>query len=103
MSHRSTSAKNCSRVFSHPALISEEVFKRFRARLRYFRGNLDDAKAFVRLKQFIDDDSMPDNLVFYMAIRPAEFGSVSEYLAASGLNVETGGWRRLVQRVVPRR
>lgn len=77
--------------------IDPQVFARFCARLRYFRGDLDEQASFDRLHQLLQEDpALPQNIVFYMAIRPAEFGRVSECLAASGLNREEGGWRRLV-------
>ncbi len=77
--------------------LDAEVFRRFCARLHFFQGDLSDIDAYRRLKrQLSDDAALPRNLVFYMAIRPAEFGAVSDNLAQSGLNSEENGWRRLV-------
>lgn len=76
--------------------LDPEICKRFCSRLRFFQGNLDDVDSFKRLRQTLEESGSPENVVFYMAIRPAEFGTVSEYLAESGLNSEDGGWRRLV-------
>lgn len=74
-----------------------EIFERFCRRLHFFEGNLTEAEDYRRLKQMLNEDvSCPDNLVFYMAIRPAEFGLVARNLADAGLNTEEGGWRRLV-------
>ena len=74
-----------------------EVFQRFARRLHYFQGDMNDADAYRRLRRTLSEEShFPDNVVFYMAIRPAEFGVVSDLLAESGLNVEDSGWRRLV-------
>ncbi len=74
-----------------------EVFGRFRERLRFFSGDLGRPQDYTRLKQRLAEDTgCPDNLVFYMAIRPAEFGLVAEHLAEIGLNTEESGWRRLV-------
>jgi len=74
-----------------------EVFQRFARRLHYFQGDMNDAEAYHRLRRTLSEEShFPDNVVFYMAIRPAEFGMVSDLLAQSGLNVEDSGWRRLV-------
>ncbi len=73
------------------------VFERFARRLHYFQGDLNDPEAYRRLRRTLSESShFPDNVVFYMAIRPAEFGMVSDLLADSGLNVEDSGWRRLV-------
>lgn len=77
--------------------LQAEVFKRFAARLHYFQGDLNDAEAYRRLnEQLRNGQHFPDNVVFYMAIRPAEFGMVSDHLNAAGLNREEHGWRRLV-------
>jgi len=74
-----------------------EVLDRFCARLFFFRGNLDDANAYTALAEYLAADSrFAPNVVFYMAIAPAEFGVVSRQLGAAALGEEDGGWRRLV-------
>jgi glucose-6-phosphate 1-dehydrogenase len=77
--------------------LSSEVFGHFRERLHYFQGDLSDPQSYQRLRQTLTETpELPDNLVFYMAIRPAEFGVVSEQLAGVGLSQEVNGWHRLV-------
>ncbi len=77
--------------------LDEKIFAHFRNRLHYFHGDLDNAESYQRLKTLLlSGNQFPGNLVFYMAIRPAEFGTVSQHLAAAGLHEEDGGWRRLV-------
>jgi len=77
--------------------LDSETFEKFRKRLHYFQGDLDEARDYTRLKELLDKrDDYPDNRVFYMAIRPAEFGAVSEHLSGSKLNHEESGWCRLV-------
>jgi glucose-6-phosphate 1-dehydrogenase len=77
--------------------IDAQVLERFRARLHYFAGDLGDVEAFTRLRHFLSEGrDFSDNMVFYMAIRPADFGLVSQNLAAAGLNRDEGAWRRLV-------
>jgi glucose-6-phosphate 1-dehydrogenase len=77
--------------------LDDERFARFRERLYYFRGDLTDRQAYGRLKETLSERrDFPANRVFYMAIRPAEFGLVSEELATVGLHQEDTGWRRLV-------
>jgi len=74
-----------------------EVLERFCARLFFFKGNLDDEAAYVALQHYVTDDPrFPPNLIFYMAISPADFGVVSRQLGAAGLSKEDDGWRRLV-------
>ncbi|HHH36744.1 MAG TPA: glucose-6-phosphate dehydrogenase [Gammaproteobacteria bacterium] len=77
--------------------IEETAYQRFCRRLYYFQGDLDDPQAFQRLRQELEgNDALPKNVVFYMAIRPAEFGPVVERLGEVGLLQETSGWRRCV-------
>jgi glucose-6-phosphate 1-dehydrogenase len=76
---------------------NDEVFARFVARLNYFRCDINDADGYGRMRKMFDERSeLPDNVVFYMAIRPAEFSVVSRHLADVGLNDEENGWKRLV-------
>ncbi|RJQ48407.1 MAG: glucose-6-phosphate dehydrogenase [Gammaproteobacteria bacterium] len=76
--------------------LDQDILTSFRNRLRFFHGDLADAAAYQRLKQTLDDSRFPDSKVFYMAIRPAEYGMVSQNLANADLHEEDGGWRRLV-------
>lgn len=77
--------------------LKEEVFKRFATRLRYLQGDLTDIETYKKMKGLLDTDpDFPVNAAFYMAIRPAEFGQVVDYLQTTGLTIEEHGWRRLV-------
>ncbi len=76
--------------------IEETAYQRFCQRLHYFQGDLTDPQAFQRLRQALEGESHPGNVVFYMAIRPADFGPVTEHLGEVGLLQETHGWRRTV-------
>ncbi len=77
--------------------INKKIFTSFCQRLRYFKGDLTNPQAYHDLKNMINNASdLPDNIAFYMAIRPSEFGTVSQYLADAGLNNEESGWRRIV-------
>ncbi|OQX44170.1 MAG: glucose-6-phosphate dehydrogenase [Candidatus Sedimenticola endophacoides] len=77
--------------------LDPEVFERFASRLSYFRGDLTEQGMYSRLHRHIDDsEHLPSNVAFYMAIRPAEFGVVTENLSDSGLLDESRGWKRVV-------
>ncbi|NOY61900.1 MAG: glucose-6-phosphate dehydrogenase [Gammaproteobacteria bacterium] len=74
-----------------------KALARFNQRLHYHHGDLGDGESYVALRDMIKNDpALPNNLIFYMAIRPAEFGSVIEKLGVNGLIEEQGGWRRVV-------
>ncbi len=73
------------------------VLERFLRRMRFFQGDLKDEAAYPALRDYLHNTpEMPPNLVFYMAVAPAEFGKVSRQLGAVGLSEENGGWRRVV-------
>jgi glucose-6-phosphate 1-dehydrogenase len=75
----------------------EAIFSRLRARLQFSRGDLNDESTYTQLRERIEGTpGLPRNAVFYMAIRPAEFATVSASLARAGLNRQDDGWRRLV-------
>ncbi|MCF6355361.1 MAG: glucose-6-phosphate dehydrogenase [Candidatus Polarisedimenticolaceae bacterium] len=77
--------------------LDEAIFKRFTERLRYFKGDLTDPTIYPRLNSLLQDRStFPVNIAFYMAIRPADFGSVIEQLSSVGLLRESHGWKRVV-------
>lgn len=74
-----------------------EVMQRFAARIHYFEGDLNEIESYQRLASHVQEHKhFPGNMVFYMAIRPAEFGRVSDFLGQAGLNSESNGWRRVV-------
>jgi glucose-6-phosphate 1-dehydrogenase len=77
--------------------LDAEVWRRFRERLCYFRGDLNDPKTYTELKALLSEDGrFAPNILFYMSIRPAEFGVVTEHLSAAGLMDQADGWRRVI-------
>lgn len=77
--------------------LDEAVVERFCQRLYFFKGDLGEAQSFVELNQFVvNNDHLPLNIAYYMAVRPAEFGVVISNLGEAGLLSEDQGWRRVV-------
>jgi len=77
--------------------LDEAVFKQFASRLRYCRVDLTNDSAWQRLATCLQTgNGMPQNMAFYMAIRPADFGPVVANLGGVGLLEESAGWRRVV-------
>jgi len=73
------------------------VQQRFEQRLDYFRGDITNPRMYDELQTYIDENpELPANIAFYLSIRPAEFGVVSENLSRTGLLTEERGWRRVV-------
>ncbi|MBS0002013.1 MAG: glucose-6-phosphate dehydrogenase, partial [Thioalkalivibrio sp.] len=77
--------------------IEPTVLERMQNRQDYFQGDITDAGMYDRLAEWLGERSdLPDNLAIYLAIRPAEFGVVTENLSRTGLLTEDGSWRRVV-------
>jgi glucose-6-phosphate 1-dehydrogenase len=80
-----------------PAGVDEAALERFLARQHYHQGDLGDPAALRSLAdRFSGDGAFPSNIVFYLAIPPADFGPAIENLSAVGLLTENGSWRRVV-------
>jgi len=77
--------------------LNENVFERFKQRLHYFEGDLKNSKMYQAMQEFINDEpAFPQNIAFYMSIRPAEFGKVVQNLSDGGLLNDKHGWRRVI-------
>ncbi|MGB1140900.1 MAG: glucose-6-phosphate dehydrogenase, partial [Halioglobus sp.] len=63
--------------------------------IEYFRGDLDDKDMYSRLAARLSELGQP-NVAFYMAIKPQDFGAVTDQLSAHQLLDESKGWRRVV-------
>ena len=75
----------------------EKALDQFCERLHFYSGDLGIETVYESLRDYLlDTPEFSPNLIFYMAIRPADFSLVSGYLGAVGLNKEDNGWRRLV-------
>ena len=77
-----------------------ECFDRFAARFSYVRGDLQDAGSFNRLLAELGKPKtgVCSNIVFYLAIKPEDFGTVAANLAAAGLNSPRGLHRIVVEK-----
>ncbi len=76
--------------------LDDKTLQRFLARLHYQQGDLHESENFAKLHDRVTEAPLPQNRIFYLAIRPAEFGVVTNHLAAVGLHKEQGGWSRVV-------
>jgi len=77
-----------------------EIYGRFARRCSYVRGDLHDTEGYRRLLEEISKPKtgVCSNLVFYLAIKPSDFGTVAEQLAAVGLNRPRGLHRLVVEK-----
>ena len=76
------------------------LFQRLARRFSYVQGDLGDIEGFRRLLAELGKPKtgVCSNLVYYLAIKPADFGTVAENLAAVGLNRPRGLHRLVVEK-----
>lgn len=74
-----------------------KVFERFIARNHYHANPPNDDTAFIKMKATLSDEkTFPQNLAYFLSVRPVDFAPVVEQLAAVGLTQEDKYWRRVV-------
>jgi glucose-6-phosphate 1-dehydrogenase len=74
------------------------VFERFVARFSYLQGDLNDVESYRALANRLPPESACSATVFYLAIKPAEFGAVIQNLEAVGLNKPRGMNRVVIEK-----
>jgi glucose-6-phosphate 1-dehydrogenase len=82
------------------AQLTPECFARFAARFSYVRGDLSDGKAYKRLLEELGKPKtgVCSNIVFYLAVKPEDFGAIVANLASIGLNRPRGLHRVVVEK-----
>ena len=86
--------------FSRTKPVDERVWKEFAATLFYCRGDLADSAAYKKLEEMLasfGSGPLRENLLFYLATQPSQFGQVVEELhRAALLHKDGAGWQRIV-------
>ena len=80
--------------------LDDALYRKFAARFTYVRGDLNDVGAYKRLLEELGKPKtgVCSNIVYYLAIKPTEFGPVVENLAAVGLSRPRGLHRLVVEK-----
>ena len=74
-----------------------KVFERFIARNFYQANPSSDENAFKKLSGRLSNEStFPQNLAFFLSVRPSDFALIVDQLASVGLTDESKSWRRVV-------
>ena len=82
---------------AHPDSFDPDVFARFKPRLHYRQIDPKDPASYAALGSALESGPcFPPNVIFYMAVRPADYLNVVEKLGQARLLAEDGGWRRVV-------
>lgn len=75
----------------------QEVFKRFIARNHYHANPPDDPEAFNKLQAKLGNEkTFPQNLAYFLSVRPTDFATIVEQLSGVGLLNEDKYWRRVL-------
>jgi glucose-6-phosphate 1-dehydrogenase len=86
--------------FSRTKPIDEKVWKEFSANLFYCTGDLTDAAAYKKLEELLSSfgsGPLRENLLFYLATQPSQFGQVIERIHRADLLHKGGAnWQRIV-------
>ncbi|HEX5220758.1 MAG TPA: glucose-6-phosphate dehydrogenase, partial [Verrucomicrobiae bacterium] len=87
--------------FSRTQPVDDKVWTEFSANIVYCMGDLTDSAAYQKLEQRLGSFGNADlrnNLLFYLAISPSQFGEAVEELHKAGLLKRPGhgGWQRIV-------
>jgi glucose-6-phosphate 1-dehydrogenase len=78
----------------------QEICDRFAQRFDYVAGDLNDEAAYKRLLDVLSQPRMGtcENIVFYLAIKPADFDNVIVRLDSAGINRQHGRHRIVVEK-----
>jgi glucose-6-phosphate 1-dehydrogenase len=86
--------------FSRTKPVDEKVWSAFAENIFYCQGDLTDDAAYQKLEARLTEfgsGPLRENLLFYLAISPSQFGDVVEQVHRSGLlNREGVAWQRIV-------
>ena len=87
--------------FSRTKPVDETVWREFAAKVVYCQGEFSDAAAYQKLEKQLSSFGKPElrnNLLFYLATSPSQFGEVAEHLHLAGMLHKEGsqGWERIV-------
>ena len=86
--------------FSRTKPVDEQVWTAFAENIFYCQGDLNEDAAYGKLSALLTsfgDPCLRDNILFYLAISPSQFGVVVEQVHRSGLLKKDGpGWQRIV-------
>jgi glucose-6-phosphate 1-dehydrogenase len=95
-----TELRTALNEFSRTKPVDDKVWHDFAKNISYCRGDLTETSAYTNLETMLasfGSTPLRENILFYLAISPSQFGEVVEQLHRTGLlNKEGVGWQRVV-------
>jgi glucose-6-phosphate 1-dehydrogenase len=80
--------------------IDEITLQRFCDKIHYLRGDFNDAQAFARLRDYLQNLAMephrPGHHLFYLSTPPSQYETIIQNLGAMGLAQSEGAWTRII-------
>jgi glucose-6-phosphate 1-dehydrogenase len=84
------------REFAKVDASADDVARSLESRLFYVQGEMDDPKLYQQLAHRLEETGA-EGALFYLAVPPSVYGTVSERLGAARLSKpERTGWRRII-------
>jgi len=87
--------------FSRTKPVDEKVWQDFSQHISYCQGDITEAEAYTKLERQLSafgSQPLRNNVLFYLATSPSQFGEAVEQLHRAGLLHKNGeqGWQRIV-------
>jgi glucose-6-phosphate 1-dehydrogenase len=77
---------------------NKKAYERFARRFSYLSGDLRDLDFYKKIAEHTCGDDLCANTVFYLSIKPSDFGTVITHLDEAGLNKPRGRHRIVVEK-----
>ena len=86
--------------FSRTKPVDDAVWNDFAKNIFYCMGDITDAAAYEKLEKLLTSFNLPalrQNVMFYLATQPSQFGEIVQHVHDAGLLHKNGpGWQRIV-------
>src|SRR5215831_5662365 len=86
--------------FSRTKPVDDKIWSEFSKSIFYCQGDMEDTAAFQKLEKLLTSfgqKPLRENVLFYLATMPSQFGAVVEQIYKAGLLQKSGpGWQRIV-------
>ena len=86
--------------FSRTKPVDDAVWAAFSQNIHYCMGDITDAAAYTKLEALLTSFGNPalrQNVMFYLATQPSQFGEIVEHIHTAGMLHKHGpGWQRIV-------
>ncbi len=86
--------------FSRTKPVDDKIWGEFSKNIFYCQGDMEDSAAYQKLEKLLTSfgqKPLRENVLFYLATLPSQFGQVVEQIHRAGLLQENGtGWQRIV-------